>query len=255
MLELKVTTDFSALERSLLRMSKELGSKAAATAVARTAARARLDVREALPRVFNQPTPFTMSAVRYRADASAGEATVFISPDGAKGTPPERFLAAEIAGGVRGVKRSERALMMAGMMDPDQRWVPGQGARLDPYGNVAGATLVQILSRVSAFGQHGYAANISKQKKSRYAKLKMAVRSTGTDYFIGKNKDGRPGAVYRLAGPGDVRPVLFFVDREPHYRKRFAFVEMVHKSVTDIWPKEMRRAFYETMEILGLKAR
>lgn len=254
-LEVSVKTDFSGLERALLSMSKELATKAAATAVARTAARARLDMRDRLPEVFDRPTPFTVNSVRFAADPEARSATLFISEDAAKGTPPAKYLAAEIRGGVRRDKRSERALVMRGIMAPDQQTVPGEGAALDGYGNVKRGLLTQLLSRLSAFGEQGYSANVSAKTKRQLRRRKLAAASTGTDFFVGKNRDGRPGAVYRVLGNHSIIPVLVFTDRKAHYRSRLDFVGIANKSFAATWPKEMRRAFYETMEKLGLKAK
>ncbi len=255
MLEVSVSADFSGLEKALLRMSAELKGKAAATAVSRTAARARLDMRDALPRVFDRPTPFTVNAIRFAADPNAGTARLFISDEAAKGTPPEKFLRAEIEGGARRDKRSERALVMRGIIAPDQQMVPGAGAPLDSYGNIQRGALTRILSRISAFGEQGYAANASAATRRRLKKAKLAVRSTGTDYFVKRDHDGRAQGVFQLVGKGQIRPVLIFTDRRAHYRARFDFVGMAHKSFATLWPKEMRRGFYEAMESLGLKAK
>lgn len=254
-IEVSVKADFSGLERALLDMSKELGQKAAATAVARTAARARLDMREQLPNIFDRPTPFTVNSVRFAADPDARSASLFISEDGPKGTSPATYLRAEIMGGPRRDKRSERALIMAGIMAPDQQMVPGEGAPLDAYGNVRRGALTQILSRINAFGEQGYAANATETTRRRLRRRKLAHRQTGTDYFVGKNRDGRAGAVYQVIGRHNIRPVLIFTDRKAHYGKRFDFVGLAHKSFGMLWPKEMRRAFYETMEALGLKSK
>lgn len=255
MLEVSVRTDFSALERALLDMSKELGTKAATTAVGRTAARARLDMRARLPDVFNHPTPFTVNAVRFAVDPEARCATLYVSEDAAKGTSPAKYLAAEIQGGHRRDKRSERAMIMRGLMEPDQQMVPGAGAPLDAYGNIRRGAMAQIMSRISAFGEQGYSANVTGKTRGKLAKAKRAVRSTGTDYFVARDRAGRPRGVFRLLGRHQITPVLIFTDRRPDYRKRFDFVGLAHKSFGDTWPKEMRRAFYETMEALGLKAK
>ncbi len=137
-------------------------------------------------------------------------------------------------------------------MEPDQQMVPGEGAPLDAYGNIARGALTRILSRIGAFGEQGYAANATATTRRRLAKAKLAVRSTGTDYFVKRDKGGRPQGVYQLLGGHQVRPVLIFTDRRADYRKRFDFVGLAHKSFGTLWPKEMRRAFYEAMESLGL---
>ena len=255
MIELSIKAEFGALERALLDMSRELKDKAAATAVSRTAARARLELRDRMPEIFNRPTSFTVNSIRYKADPGARSAALFISEDAPKGTAPATYLRAEIMGGARRDKRSERAFIMRGSMAPDQQMMPGEGAPRDAHGNIPRGFITRIMSRIGAFGEQGYAANASATTRRRLAKQKLAHRSSGTDFFVGKNRDGRPGAIYRVIGNHQIRPVLIFADRKAHYRKRFDFEGLAHRSFGMLWPKEMRRAFYETMEALGLKAK
>lgn len=255
MLELSIRTDFSGLERALMDMKRELPDIAARTAVARTAALSRAALNQAMPDIFDRPTPMTARAVQFKVDPAARAATLFVRDEASKGTPPSKYLAAEIRGGARRDKRSERALIGRGLMAPDQQMVPGHGAPLDAYGNVPGSAIVRILSRVRAFGEMGFAANASEATKRRLRKLGLATRRSGTDYFVGRNREGRPSAIYQLIGPGNVRPVLIFTDRRARYAKRFDFVGLAHRHFSEKWPVQMRRAFYETMEQMGLKSK
>ena len=255
LLEIEIKSGLSKLEQDLLKISKTLNEKAANTALSRTVARSRLDMREAMPRIFDRPTPFTVNAIRYSVDPAGRSAALYISEDAPKGTPPARYLRAEIMGGARRDKRSERALVIRGLLAPDQQTVPGEGAPLDQYGNLQRGLLTRVLSRLGAFGEQGYAANASAKTKKRLRRQKLAAASTGTDFFVGKNKDGRPGAVYRVLGNHSIVPVLIFTDRRAHYRARFDFAELASKSFAATWPKEMRRAFHEAMENLGLRSK
>jgi hypothetical protein len=75
------------------------------------------------------------------------------------GIVPERYLAAEIEGGQRREKASERALERMGILKPGMDVVPGADAPLDAYGNIPGSVMVRILSRLKAFSGQGYRIN------------------------------------------------------------------------------------------------
>ena len=99
------------------------------------------------------------------------------------------------------------------------------------------------MSKLSAFGEQGYRANVSAATRKRLARQKLAVKATRTDVFIGHSKrGGEPLGVYQLVGRGKVVPVLAFVNRAPVYKPRFDFHGIVEKSVAAHWPGEMMKA-------------
>jgi hypothetical protein len=247
MIKLGIKHNFHLLESTLLAMASDLAGEARDIALTRTAAAARRDVMAKLPGAFDRPTPFTVRSIRYKP-AHDGQTEVYISDDAAKGLSPRKYLGPEITGGARDVKRSERALIARGLMEPDQRLVPGRGATLDRYGNIPGPRMVTILSALGAHGEQGYQMNATARTKRRKGKLGVATRATGTPFFIGKSKrDGGPGAVYQLISRGIVRPVLWFVRREPDYKPRFDFHGLVGRSAAAHWPGEMMKAFRERL--------
>src|SRR3546814_18898385 len=71
---------------------------------------------------------------------------VFVQDYAGKGTAPEKYLAAEIYGGTRGAKRSERALQMTGAMAAGLYAVPGSGSQRDSYGNMPASEVRPVLS-------------------------------------------------------------------------------------------------------------
>lgn len=255
MFQVAVKPHFSGLERALLDMSRELGKGAPVLAVTRTVALTRRAMRDEMPNIFDRPTPYTVNSVLYKAEKESPRAVLFIQDEGGKGVAPARYLRAEIEGGPRGDKRSERALISRGIMAPDQQMVPSTSARLDRYGNLPKGMMVRVLSRIGAFHEMGFAANAGAETKQRLARQRRAHRSTGTDFFVGANRDGRAGAVYQIVGSHHIRPVLVFTDRRATYKRRFNFIGLAGKSFGEIWPAQMRRAYYETMEKLGLKSK
>jgi len=98
-----------------------------ARALTRTAKAAQAEISK-IPATFQSVVPLTARAVLMKpalaADGIAGmEAMVYIRNEAPKGTPPSKYLRAEILGGARHDKRSEHAFQSAGIMQPGQQWV------------------------------------------------------------------------------------------------------------------------------------
>lgn len=259
MIELSMKSNFTVLETTMMALARDLPGKAARVALTRTVTTARREVMAEMSKVFDMPTRFTVNSVRYEmATHEQPEAKIFISDDAVKGLSPRKYLMAEIEGGPRGMKRSERALISAGLMGAAQRMMPA-GITLDQFGNIPGPTMVQVLSKLSAFGQMGYRANVSEKTKKRLMRAKKATKRlannpagspvyTGTDMFVAHAKHGSEAlGVYQLVSPGNVKRVLAFVDKQPTYRKRFDFHGIVAKSASGHWPGEMMRAMDELL--------
>jgi hypothetical protein len=247
---MSMTNNFHLLERTMMAMSRDLTGRAAVVALTRTATQARRDVMEELPKIFDRPTPFTVNSIRYQiASRDKPEAKVYISDDAVKGLSPRKYLGPEIDGGPRNVKRSERALINAGAMQMGQWLMPGSGMSLDKYGNVPAGGMVRILSKLSAFGEQGYRANVSEATRKRLERAKRAVASTRTDVFVGHTKGGgEPLAIYQLTSRGHVRPILVFANKAPMYRPRFDFHGMVNRSAAEHWPGFMAQAMRELIQ-------
>lgn len=206
--------------------------------------RVRAAEQEEIRSVFDRPTPFIVNSVTVQDEAKASlRATVFFRYPGGKTTPPEKVLAAEIAGGPRRSKRAEVALRRIGLLPPGYFIVPGKGMpadKVDQYGNVKGSFIVQLLSYFQAFSEVGYRANMTDKRKRQLAKAKKSASGfktiQGVQYFVSfgrlrslsmaSDQHSRlaPGIWSRRGTHGsDVQPVLMFV-RQPTYAKRFDFL-------------------------------
>ena len=250
MISVSVKADFAKAEKLLLAAASNLQSRTIPLALTRTAAVARRDVMEAMPTIFDRPVPFTVRSIRYEpATAINMRAAVFISDHSAKGgLSPRRYLGPEISGGARSRKSSEKMLSRGGLIDPDQWVMPGAAAKLDRYGNISGSAMVQILSRIKAFGEMGYTANVTARSRGKLKAVKDKGGGSGTDMFIGREKyDHRARAVFLKTGGRTVRPLLWFANRAPSYRPRFPFQELVEKSVRKNWSAQMMRSLNETI--------
>jgi hypothetical protein len=218
-------------------------------ALTRTAkAAAEAEVRE-MRDVFRSPTPYTLNSVYVRpATTSRLEAEVKLKDDATKAVPASKFLAAQVSGGQRELKRFERALTATGVMPVGYRAVPGRGAKLDAYGNMSRGQIVQILAFFRAFPEMGYKANMTDKGKARLARGSKRVQ--GFAYFVGAPGDRLPLGVYQrisFHGGTAVRPVLLFV-RSAVYQPVFDFQYVVEQTVKTEFAGEFAKAYIEAQE-------
>lgn len=197
----------------------------AMTAVAKDA---QLELKRIMPLVFDRPTPFTIQGVRIiparKVDRSI-VAFVYLRDEASKGTPPAKYLRAEVEGGPRRDKRSERALKWKGLMPAGSQAVPSRFAPLDAYGNLRGSYITYLLSRLRALPETGYSANETTTSKARRIR-RLGVTS---EFFIGRPEQrGRTGVWERIetAWGSAIRPILYFV-RPASYQPRLPLGEKV----------------------------
>lgn len=171
-------------------------------------------LRSEMEEVFDRPTRWALGGIRWRnASPSNPVFRVWLEEFGGKGIPAADYLAAEIEGGPRRLKRMEIALQAKGLMPKGWFAVPGRQAPLDAHGNVPGPFIVRMLSDLQAFGEQGYRAN-------RRGKRTGARR---TNYFFvpGKGSHLKPGVYWHL--PNGLLGVVFAFVSKASYEKRYDF--------------------------------
>lgn len=239
-------------------MAKELGrladdgkmKRALSTALTRTAKAAQVGIQQAMPRVFDRPTPFTIKSPMIEpATAQTLMARVFIRDEAAKGTPPVKYLSPQAYGGDRRQKRFERQLQSAGLLPPGMFAIPGDAAKFDSYGNWDRGQIVQVVSYLRAFGEQGYRANMSDKRRQAHSK-----KNGGVEYFVGRQAGGRRTlgiwARYRFAGGSAIKPIAIFV-RAPKYKTRFDFGKLAGDVAAVELPLQVRRAVDEALARLS----
>lgn len=233
-----------------LAVLKRLGGgameRAMAVALNRTAAQVKAAQVQAMKTSFDRPTKYTLNSLWIEGAAAsqqaAGtralpingdpyntrlvrsrylEAQVGLKDDSAgSGTPATKYLAPQIFGGPRNVKRFEKALQAAGAMPRGWVAIPAAGARLDAYGNLSKGQITQILSQVGVELTAGYNRGIAKTGRKRINALKRA----GGQFFValpGKSKL-HPGVYQREFIGRNITPVVIFA-RSASYRPRYDF--------------------------------
>ncbi len=177
--------------------------------------------------VFDRPTSLTKKAALYdKATLAKPTAEIKLRDEAPRGTPPVKYLAPEVYGGSRPLRRFERWLIARGLMPRGMFAVPGAGAKLDAYGNLAGGQFTKILS---ALGAHpDVYSNTTANSRSR------RKRTRGGQYFAVLVKQGNlvPGIYERInfAFGSSVRPIVVYV-RAPQYRIRYSVFDVANEYV------------------------
>lgn len=206
--------DLEALSRRLAALGNGLGlAFAQARATNALAFNVRTRWRDKAGEVFDRPTPFTRNAALVRkATVQQPVATVFIRDEAGDGVPPARYLQQQVTGGERRLKRSEKALQAAGLMPEGHVAVPGQGAKLDSYGNIRAGQITRILSALKA-------SNDPLQNATARSQAKAKRRNAPAIFALPSPRGRLPPGVYERRGR-KIIPLLVFV-RGARYRPRF----------------------------------
>jgi hypothetical protein len=239
------------IQSNIDQVVSELGAQikaqvayAARKAVVKTAE----DVRQAqineMKAVFDRPTPYTLRGVYnklIRTDPPT--ARVWLKDDRGKGGGAAAdYLMPQIAGGARPQKRMEYNLAMNGHLPSGWVTVPGQGARLDAYGNMSVGQVKQILSALgSAEMTSGYSANRTVRSAKRRKNLPK--------FFViqpGRGSHLHPGVYQRFgfALGSAIKPVLMFVPAAT-YSPRFNFDRVANATIARVASAHFRAALVE----------
>lgn len=244
-------TGVKELQRDLKDFSERRVKSVVSTALTRTAVQVRKDWQDKINTVVQGPTPLTGKAVvSLGAKADKLEATVSLSKRGGSGNPSEYLRPQELGGG-RNVKKFERALISAGAMPSGYITVPGSAAKLDGYGNVSRAQLVDVIRALGAQYSPGYQRVISKSTNKRLA----AQARSGRQYVAvspGEAKRLRVSAgIYERMADGS-RKAIFVFKKSVTYGKRLGLLDRVSE-IERTLQAEVTRAIDQSAARLAAK--
>lgn len=199
---------------------------------------------EEMQRTFDRPTRYTLNApfVWYATKTNL-TAKVLLREFGGK-SRSEKYLLTQVEGGERRLKSFEKSLQNVGVLPRGMYAVTGQRAPLDAYGNISAGFIVQILSYFRAFGEQGYKANLTDEKKEKMAK--GTKKKHGVEYFAIKTggRGLKPG-IYRKTGFGkSTEPMIMFVKR-PAYRQLLKWDEVAQRVINQNWQNNLKDAGME----------
>jgi len=255
LIKTSITTNFQSVTARMNNAAQNQVPFAVATALTRTAKRVEDAEVHEMRDVFDRPTPYTMSAMRYvPATASRPEAWVgfdvqritdirgqtmsFSRGD----TPASKYMAPQVEGGSRRWKRFERLLQMAGHLPQGWYAMPGAGARLDAYGNVSKGQIIQVLSQLRITAVSGFTRNMSDDARKQIA----AQRKAGGRFFVMPvGSRVQPGVYQREFIGRTITPVFIFV-RRATYRPRLDFYGIAQRVAEKRLPQQLQRALAES---------
>jgi len=208
---------------------------ASVLALTRTAKRiADDDLKDAISRTFDRPTPYTMSSLRVKPATKAMPiASVLFKDETYKGNPATKIMGPHVYGGLRSLKRSEVLMRAAGLLGNDEYLAPGQGARLDQYGNQSRGQVQQILSGIGA----------QNDKYQRSSKTSRGSSRT-MRYFFSRGGHLARGVYERTNG--GLMPVLMAI-KTPNYSEEFDFYGIAGDATEKYYQEEFGKALDEAL--------
>lgn len=207
---------------ALRRLGEPLASRALADALNHTANQARQALRAEMQSVFDRPTPWTLNSIRIlNAKPQSLEAALWVKDDSGGKNPysAEDYLLPQVEGGERIKRVAEGYLRENGILPAGRFIVPGRGARLDGYGNIQRGHMMQILSGLKAIHRAGSDHNATDSRRS--------LRKGHAKAFFVMKRGKTPIGIAERRGDAVVM-VLAFV-RQPRYRERFKFHDVVRR--------------------------
>lgn len=201
-------------------------------------------------RVFDRPTAMTIKAAQYtKATKQRLYATIFLRDEALNGTPPAKYLLAQVEGGQRSYKPFERLLAAKGALPAGMFAVAGKGAELNAHGNIKPGTINQILSQMGA--RNDKYQNETEESRAR-RRTRAAKRGTrGGEFFVQRERRGRllPGIYERITtGFGSaLRSVLVFV-RRPRYQQRFDIFGLAQRQWDKLMPFHFKRELEKAVQ-------
>jgi hypothetical protein len=185
---IRVTINDTEVRKMIAALPKSAG-RAAEIALDKTAREIRNEIKDEMRRVFDRPVPYTINSLQITPTRGHNmEASVWFKDPERMG---QHYLVPQVEGGPRQLKGLERAI--AAKSGVKMELVPGSGARMDQYGNVARGQIMQIMSVLKVSEQWaGHDSNVTKRSASR---------GKERDYVFIPRKRGRllPGIYQRVA--------------------------------------------------------
>jgi hypothetical protein len=197
---------------------------AVALTFAKIAWKSKDAIKNEMKMVFDRPVPYTLNAIysinnlkEGRFKISGPKAEVGIKDD----IFGKSYLKAQVYGGHRFAKKSEGSLFYAGRLRKSEYIAPSRVMAKDSYGNIPKGKMNKILSGLKAFSEMGFNANASISRRSR------AKGNAKRFAFIKPRGKNRVRAIYERNNK-NLKP-LFFVIRNPRYKKRLKFYDIVER--------------------------
>lgn len=242
---------FSELERQNLPFAVVQACNATAVEIRNVWARKASDV-------FDRPTPLTVRAAQYeKATKQKPYAVIKLRDEATKGTAPAQYLLPQVQGGERRLKGMERLLMSAGLMPRGTFAVPGAGAPLNMFGNVAAGQVRQIISQLRAGLEAGYTSNETDARRDKRL-ARQRKRGGGGSYFAVQQRRGKllPGIYERITtGFGSAVRSIFIFTKSARYTPRYDIFALAQRQWNRLMPFHFNRELQKAVESSKFRGR
>jgi len=197
-------------------------------------------------RIFDRPTTMTLRAAQYRkATRQKLYAEIYLRDEASNGTPPAKYLQAQVDGGQRRKKGFEVLLQQKGAMPAGMFAVAGKGTQLDRFGNVKAGQVSKILSQLGA-RQDGYQNETDASRGRRRSRGRR-----GGEYFALQQRRGRlvPGVYERIdTGFGSAVRSVFIFTQGARYRPRYNIFALAQREWNRLMPFFFNRELEKAMQ-------
>ena len=250
MISINISGGFKGIQKELKEFSNQLPF-ATSLAINRTAQKVKIAQQKEIKDIFDRPNPFTLNALFIKPSNKTNLAAfVKLKDQVFKGNPASKYLAAEITGGERRLKRYEVALRSAGVLPDGYFTVPGEAANMDQYGNIQRSQIVQILAYFKANRDVGTTSNSTDKTRAKLAK--GTNKRYGVSYFVGKVGEKKTLGIWQKVFSNfgaSIRPVLIFVQSSRYdaiYDFKFVAETVVKREYDYEFDKALKEAIRTT---------
>lgn len=239
-MQISVQTDIDKLLPKLAAVGSRQAPFAVAKALTKTAQISQKSIKDAMPSIFDRPTNYTLNSTYLKPATKSNLEALIKLKDQGQGLTANKWLYAQVAGGERRLKKSEKSLQVKGYLKSGEQIVPGVAAPIDGNGNIKGSQMRKILAALPT-------NTGSPQAEGKASRKRAKSRKAG--YFVAN--DGRlPRGIYERTKFGfgsSIKPVLLFT-KSGRYRKRLPFHEIVNKVVQRNFSQQLQVAIYYALQ-------
>lgn len=238
MITINITHDLDQLTRKLTAMQREQIPFATAKALTKTAQKVQAATVKEMQSKFDRPTPFTLKSLWTKPATKRDlSAMVYLKdePFGKNRLSMAQIIGHQFAGGARNGKSIEFWLRNAGLISAGEFIAPGDGARMDQYGNMSRGQIAQIMSQLRLGTDLGWA--------SKSLRSKRAVKQAGAMFW---SRGGRLRRGVWMRAKGSVIPLLIVV-RTPNYRQRIDMQSIASRTVSEHFSSEFSAALDDAL--------
>jgi hypothetical protein len=151
-----------------------------------------------MQRVFDRPTRWTLGSIKVKPTKQLEVEVGILDPEGYY-KRAANYVGTQTTGGQRKMKAFERALQQYGLMPQGWYAVPGEGAKIDSYGNMSSGQIRQIMSWFdSAERWAGSTQNMGAAGRAK--KMKGTRSKFGFEYLVvlpDKQKNLKQPGIYQ----------------------------------------------------------